>query len=329
MSGRVTWRRAALGLRCLLTAVWLCALVSPLQAEPTSYTPVRWERFVPVAGQALPVPEQWLQDEEAGVAHSLKLPDAVPKAVPFDFTRAWWKSWLPGTPRVALQYFNHLCDTEAGEWIFRKVANVDGLYFARPQGMPSDDFLRDPYGPEAPWVQRHFQLIGDNARDQGGMFVNPPSINYRFVEQPRRDVKWQATIREPYVRLFGYKREMRAAPDGANWSYYKDKTPMQVIGIPQPSAGYGYAWRGLRRDRDREHGIAGGELIIYDRQTREVLAVRRTFAITGKNPRGQGDALWLLAPTCRDTVDSIRFNGIAEFAGRVLLTTEPSSFGRK
>jgi hypothetical protein len=58
------------------------------RAGPVQYTPVKWERFVKVEGQPLPVPERWQPDEEARIAHSLKLPDAVPKPVPFDFDKA-------------------------------------------------------------------------------------------------------------------------------------------------------------------------------------------------------------------------------------------------
>lgn len=320
--------------QCRLIAVALAALPCVAVAEP--YAPVVWTKFVKVDGQPEPIPEQWLADSEARIAHSLKLPDSVPKPVPFDFNKTWWQSWLPGTPRVAVQYFNHLCKTEAGEWIFKKVQNVEGLYFARPQGMPSDDLLKDPYGPEAPWIQRHYQIRGGSLDSDGQQFVSPPSTNYRYVEQPRRDVKWQAGISEPYIRLHGYTREALPVPgvfgkayDRADWYTYRDKTPMRADGIAKPAARYGYTWRGLKRAKDREHGIAGGELIIYDTQTKEILGARRTFQLTGKNPRGPGDALWLVSPTCANAFDNLRFNTIAEFAGRVLNTIEPSSFGRK
>ncbi|WP_129451550.1 hypothetical protein [Methylibium sp. Pch-M] len=299
--------------------------------------PVKWAKFVPVEGQPLPVPEQWLDTDEARIAHNLKLPDVVPKPVPFDFKAAGAGAVFTSDRKIAVKYFDHLCRAEAGEWIVKKIKNVEGLYFARPQDMPSDDLLKDPYGPEAPWVQRHYQLRGGSLDSDGQQFVSPPSRNYRFVEQPRRrDVNWQAAIREPYIRLHGYTREAIPVPgvygkayDQSNWYSYREMTPMRVDGIAKLTAQYGYTWRGLRRVKDREYGIAGGELIIYDIQTKEVLAARRTFQVTGKNPRGPGDALWLLALTCADTFDDLRFDTIAEFAGRVLNTTEPSSFGRK
>ena len=35
-----------------------------------------------------------------------------------------------------------------------------------------------------------------------------------------------------------------------------------------------YVWRGITRPHDREMGIAGGELIVLDLQTNEVLGVQ-------------------------------------------------------
>jgi hypothetical protein len=169
-------------------AIVAALAMAPFYAGAEPHVPTKWTTFVKVEGQPVPIPQQWLQDEEARIAYSLKLPDSVPKPAPFDSDKAWWQSWLPGTPRVAVQYFNHLCKTEAGEWIFRRVQNVAGLYFARPQRAPTSGLLRDPFGPEMPWIQREFLLTGDSLHWQGTWFVEPPTRNYRYVEQPRRDV---------------------------------------------------------------------------------------------------------------------------------------------
>lgn len=311
----------------LLAGAALIALtLASSAADP--YVPEKWTRFVKVEGQSEPVPEQWLREPEARIAHSLKLPEAVPKTVPFDFTKAYWASWLPGTPKRSVQYFNHLCRTEAGEWIFKKVQNVEGFYFARPQAPPTTDVLTDPYGPEMPWIQRIFLLKGDSLYRQGAWFVQPPLYNYRFMEQPRRDVKWQAGIAEPYIRLFGYTQEPMRRVDGSSTPYLKEKTPMRVVGIPKLTARYGYTWRGLKRARDREHGIAGGELIIFDLQTKEVLAVRRQFLIASRNPRGEGKAMWEIAARCAQLPQQPVGLEFTQFAFDVIETIEPSKAGK-
>jgi hypothetical protein len=317
----------------------LCTSMSVSAAQESA----GWSSLVQVQGQALPIPAQWLDTPEARIAHDLKLPPSVPQQPqPFDFDRAWRKSWLPGTPKVSVQYFNHLCSTEAGQWILKTVPNVEGLYFARPQGDPTptsakfDDPLTLPYALEMPWIQREFRLRGGGGSDQGMYFVNPPFQNYRFVEQPRRNVKWQTEVRDPYVRIFGFTREAvpvpgvhGKAPDQRFWYSYRERTPMQVIGIPALTARYGYTWRGVQRERDREHGISGGELLIYDLQTKEVLAVRRQFLIAFKSPRGSGRTMWEVASNCSLKSDrSTSADELKQFAIDVLNTGEPSKTGK-
>jgi hypothetical protein len=320
--------RARLDIAALLAFTLLGAGTTGHCAKASDYTPVQWTRFVKVDGQSEPIPEQWLQDPEAKIAYSLKLPDSVPKPVPFDFSKAYWKSWLPGTPKLAVQYFNHLCSTEAGEWIFRKAQNVEGFYFARPQDEPTTDVMTDPFGPEMPWIQRIIKVGGNSLEDKGTKYINPPFYNYRFVEEPRRNTSWQAGIKEPYVRLFGYTQEPMRRVDGSSTPYWKEKTPMQIIGIPALTVQYGYTWRGLKRERDREHGIAGGELLIYDLQTKEVLAVRRQFLIASHNPRGAGKAMWELAASCPQ-VQAYPYAGeFQQFAFDILQTIEPSKTGK-
>lgn len=315
----------------LLSASLLGACSSPhgaQSAERNAYTPVQWTEFVKVQGQSEPVPAQWLQDEEARIAHSLVLPDSVPKPVPFNFAAATSTGWLPGVASERLQYFNHLCSTEAGEWIFKKVQNVEGFYFARPQGAPTTDTMTDPYGPEMPWIQRIFMLKGDSLKWQGAWFIQPPIYNYHFVEQPRRKTQWQSGIQEAYIRLFGYTREQARDQRGELSTHWKDKTPMQVAGIPTLTARYGYTWRGIKRTRDREHGIAGGEVLIYDLQSKDVLAVRRQFLIASHNPRGEGKAMWEIAARCAQLPQQPVGLEFTQFVFDVLQTIEPSNTGK-
>jgi len=290
--------------------------------------PVKWTHLVKVAGQPEPVPEEWLQDAEARIAHSLKLPETVPKPVPFDFKAAYWRSWLPSKPKVAVQYFNHLCSTEAGEWIFRNEQNVEGLYFARPQHRPGQ-LLTYTYELENPWVQRFLFTFDDKPLDGASWLIQPPHYNYRFVEQPRRDVAWQKGITEPYIRLFGFTTERERDYQGRLVDSFKQTAPMQAIGIPIATARFGYTWRGVKRPQDREHGIAGGEVLIYDMQTKEVLAVRRQFLL-GNAPSDPNRVVWGPARSCPQLHGvwgtSIEFS---QFAFDVLQTTEPSTAGKK
>jgi hypothetical protein len=61
---------------------------------------------------------------------------------------------------------------------------------------------------------------------------------------------------------------------------------------------YGFMWRGIERSpHDRELGIGGGEVLVFDLQTNEVLAVRRNFRLSG-TIAGTRNVDWLNAKEC-------------------------------
>jgi hypothetical protein len=60
---------------------------------------------------------------------------------------------------------------------------------------------------------------------------------------------------------------------------------------------YGFTWRGIVRLHDRELGIAGGEIIVLDLQTNEVLGVRRGYIRSG-GVRNLTGIWWLTSRTC-------------------------------
>ena len=66
-------------------------------------------------------PADPLATEEGRFAHSIRIPNPVPAD----------SGYKPGmTPQ---DYFDHLCKTEAGEFIYRTVENVEGIYIMRPR----------------------------------------------------------------------------------------------------------------------------------------------------------------------------------------------------
>lgn len=301
--------------------------------EKPAELPEAWKHLVKTEGQYYPIPESWLSTPEGKIAHSLKLPDSVPKPVPFDFSMAEKEGKEKSD--VALKYFDHLCETEAGEWIFKKVQNVEGLYFARPRDQPSDQYLGDVYAPEAPWVERHFQLMGESLERRGAQFVDSPFFSYQFVEEPRRNVEWQKEVATPYIRMDGYTSEVYSnpkygkIPGAQRYLQVSEKTPMQLKGIERIGAIYAYTWRGITRPRDREYGIAGAELIIYNRLTGEILGLQRGFQLTQRNNRTNYGATWMISPTCNQAGDNLDFRTLSEYAIRVLPTLKESVTGRR
>lgn len=260
--------------------------------------PPAWKKLVRTQGQFYPIPEEWISTAEGRIAHDLVLPDSVPKPVPFDFDKAfgpWY--WSNSKWEVAKAYFDHLCSTEAGEWVFERPQGVEGIYFARPQRAPSEKFLSDLYGPEAPAVERSFQWMGDKLKQHAHAFIGVPYNNFKFIEEPWWDVIWQERIYDPYIRIFGYSVGEIEDP----WSHrkrYEELTPAQVRGIKQLSADYAYTWRGIVRPRDRDFQIAGNEVIIYHRNTGRIIAVSRSFLLTQRMSKKGLNAAWHFSPSC-------------------------------
>jgi len=252
----------------VLFAFALCAAcVAHMRPETES----RWVNFVRVPGQAEPVPTEWVATPEGKFAHSIKLPNNLPKN----------SGYRPGM--TSEEYFSELCKTEAGDYIFKTVDNVDGLYLMRPTRRPSDDDLKDLYKLEAPEIERTFQLWDPKPDQRAQTFVAPPSRLYQFVEEPRQDDGTGAF----YVRSSGYK---------------KGVSPMKSEHVSELKSRFGLVWRGLRRPHDRESAIAGSEWIVLDLKTQEVLSVQRNFARTGFARNVVGGVWWLNAISCPNVI---------------------------
>lgn len=260
MAKLIEWLALALG--CVL--LWLGA--RGVHATEPKFA---WTKFVQVAGQPEPVPEQWVSTSEGRFAHSIRIPNPVPKESGY----RWWMT--------SEQYFTHLCKTEAGEFIFKTVENVEGFYFMRPPKRPTDDDLMDRYKLEAPEIERTYQLRRPTPQDRAKTFINPPWANYLFVEEPDRSAV--AEQKEQYLRMHGFHQQV---------------SPMESNAASHLTSKYGLTWRGIKRPQDREHAIAGSEWIIIDVKTAEVLAVQRNFARTGGTRNTPEGIWWLNAINC-------------------------------
>lgn len=248
--------------------------------------PSPWTEFVPVKGQVLPVPKQWLADAEARKAHDLVLPQNLGQLmVPFDFEAARWKAWLPNGKSVGDQYLEHLCTYEAGEWVFKVTEPQEGIYIARKSKyFPNEDLFK-VWDYEAPLLEeswntsqdvpedtdRNLVVFRDGASSYIGWAGGDKKSHYRFVEIPNAGRIWQKKFDAPYIHLWGHHEEV------VNPAKIPE-VPMRAKGIDKPMAQYGITWRGLRRERDREHRISGYEQMAYDLETGEVIALRRQFA---------------------------------------------------
>jgi hypothetical protein len=175
------------------------------------------------------------------------------------------------------QYFDHLCRTEAGEFIFKTVKNVEGLMILRLRTFATDEMLMDRRAMEDPFGHENWE-----ATEPEKIFVNPKG--YKYVEKPVGGGS------DKVNRFSGYS---------ARWEgNTMVKTPMQVEIAETPLSSYGFTWRGITREKDRELGIAGGELIVLDLKTKEVLAVRRGYIRSGNVKAHRTGIWWLTGQVC-------------------------------
>ncbi|MBK9949693.1 MAG: hypothetical protein IPP12_21385 [Nitrospira sp.] len=239
-------------------------------------------------------PADPLATEEGRFAHSIKIPNPVSED----------SGYKPGmTPE---QYFDHLCKAEAGEFIYKTVENVEGLYMMRPRVRASEYELEHLYALEDPYghTTDESYLVQDT-------YVQPATGRYQFLEIPLAKSSGEG---QQYRR---YYRDENAHPGRK----YQTAINGQGVFVPYIVAEatvadiksrYGYTWRGINRPHDRELGIVGGELIALDLKTDEVLAVRRGYMRTGFVRNNLTGVWWLTGPSCPNRGTKLTFKFIQQ-----------------
>jgi hypothetical protein len=280
-----------------LLSVLLVGLLPSLLAACASFAETPGERFrkaikeIEVAcakrkldpnevcgGVAKLKPADPLVTEEGRFAHSIKIPNPVP-------TDSGYKSGM-----TSEQYFDHLCKTEAGEFIFKTVENVEGLYMMRPRKEATDYELEHLYALEDPYDAT------DDPNPQDYL-VQPPFGQYQFLETP--STRDEAETSQPHMRYFRVSEKASKKEyvymDGAR----SHRVPYIVTkeGVSSLKSRYGFIWRGIQRPHDRELGIVGGELIVLELQTNDVLGIRRGFIRSG-SVRNLTGIWWLGGQVC-------------------------------
>jgi hypothetical protein len=284
-----------------LLATFMLALPAALHAQVKDGVPPpkhKWTKFVTVAGQPEPVPAEWVATPEGQFAHSIVIPNPVPK----DSGYRWWWS--------AKKYFLHLCEKEAGEFVFKTAENVEGFLFMRPPSIPTDFDLMDQYKLEAPGLERLFRAYSGEISARGTGFVSP-GRNYWYFEEPA-----------PTGRK-----------DGVKFLKSSDYDPKvlrltNTVSEMAPSSRYAVTWRGLRRVEDRKHRISGFEVIVVDTESNEVLAVWREFDLSGKAAEGKSNVWWLTAEICPKAYSKYKRPEIHQKYGFISSVLKPPSLAR-
>lgn len=199
-------------------------------------------------------PADPLATEEGRFAYSIQLPP------PHDQLKVKYRSGMR-----AETYFKELCEQDAGEWIFRTVEGVEGVFQGRNyQPFNSSSLIFQ--------MKEANEILDKNMEDR---LVQPYHGRFDFIERPRDP----GETGKPYVRFF---RGVEV-PGHYKIGTQRNKQPIYVPYIVNMEkidtlkSRYGFTWRQISTSSMLENGITGGETIIYDRTTGEVLAFRRFF----------------------------------------------------
>ena len=246
-------------------------------------------------------PADPLATEEGRFAHSIKIPNPVPED----------SGYKPGM--TTKEYFEHLCKTEAGEFIFKTVEDVEGIYQMRPRVMATDYEMMHLYALEDPY--NAYETLSENsyvnprymtAVKKRGYSLFKPDQNYKFLEKPTPPKLQNPADSTKYLRYMKPNTEKLVFENG-QYLYPRDHWPPMIEERVQDlKSRYGFTWRGITRPHDRELGIVGGESIVFDLQTNEVLAVRRGYAASGGKTRETvAGVWWLSAAKCPQSMPGV------------------------
>lgn len=224
-------------------------------------------------------------------------------------------------------YFVRLRPTQVSERAIRDLYALED-----PYGMAHDTFLKS--GAIEGFIPPKYTRIGtSNGQTTSGdkvyRFIEAPQIYFHNgIGLPHRNLlypdygwsKWDAPDLQKEKSLGFLKPgispfDSNAARNGSGTKYVRmERNPDEVVQLNKVGyyshnswvnmtytdsiqSRYGVLWRGIERPRDREFGIAGGEVIVLDLKTNEILAVRRGFVFARANPQ-DGTAYWLSLRSC-------------------------------
>lgn len=274
-----------------------------------------------------------------------KLPEAPPQTHGLDLTI--------NTDANAKAYHDWLCANDAGEFIFRTAENVEGYFEMRSReesykihlekyGLyrpgnpwPNEPFSNDRYFWEDPlglaWYPdtlNRFTAVGINLPQPDGRL--PPSVvgyNLGTAYQFREKAIWRADLAKyGAARYFRYEpifpAEAQITSGGNAVMPMTNPIVTKQTPVTEIRSQFGYFWRGLTRSvHDRAMGIAGGEIIIVALATNEVMAVRRSWAYSRRNParrdpvEREAQSQWVNVYQCPTTAN---LGGTISFLQRVL-----------
>lgn len=183
-----------------------------------------------------------LATPEGKFAYSIKLP------APLDKPRVRRTDY-----RSAEDYFQALCEREGSTISYKKSAIGEGIVFLRAP-IVTGRYTLSSFSEES--------AIGNIPPNPEELLLLRPNSPFKFVERLLNNKENQQFPNSKYLR---FVRDS------------SDPKKLQSTPIETPSALYGYVFRGTEILNDREAGIFGGEAILVDLTTGDVMGAWRGF----------------------------------------------------
>lgn len=195
----------------------------------------------------------------------------------------------------SMEAFREHCKA-AEEKIFRSVEGVEGLAWVKRAGTaPSDRYrLDDPFDRGCDFEE----CIGRLLRVTFGAASNPEeaarhAVGYRYIEavDPRELLRYRYSAGIGVVHwrsadeIETALRSSGEEPGPAVYGFALQREKIEAFGVR-----YAITWDDISTPADREYGIAGSALLVFDLQTGEVLGRRIGYTVAARPGRESAGA---------------------------------------
>lgn len=198
-------------------------------------------------------------------------------------------------------YFQAHCENDAGEFIYKTVDNVDGIFQMRPRKpqeyisnlrryrLGNGELLEDPFG-----------FTNAEANNPHTLFLGEPFNGFYYYQYFETE---KTPDLKRYDRTRRKKFDERPEVTGERyWVYTLSRVDIDgtwkspIFHAEQSSilkSRYGFTWREVRDRWDDLFGIWGGELLVKNLKTKEILAIRRGYFSFnfGSCPKDKGHSI--------------------------------------
>jgi hypothetical protein len=230
-------------------------------------------------------PEKWQDTESGRFAHALQYEDKLAKPVPYNFTKG--KDFIT----EGVDYFEHLCKTEGKDYIYSKAKDVDTVAQLRSFEVPLVSLSDPNYGPqyyrfsifalESPlfFNENVANTIAGKLAPYGNKKLD--EVSHDIIRSFYGGFYMNYQIKFNNNEMFSYKKDYGMLEQmhvkGLVVTDLDRKKAESVQQLDKITARYGFTWKGFNRPKDRDYGIAGGDLIIIDLEKNEIMAIQRSF----------------------------------------------------